>query len=514
MNQPVNPPGPQFTQGPGQPQWQGQPGAAPYQGIPPQGPTATAPKKKSRTTIIVAAVLALAVIAGAAFAAVMLLRKPATIAAANVLPDNPLAVATIDLNPAAPDQLAVKDLVEKFPEFTDGLNITEGNYKKALVEFATKNTEDFAWSDVEPWLGDSITFAAYSSTEEQDATPLIAIQHKDAGKAEEFAKKHIAKEGSDSKYQIVDDHLLVSTSGDLPDSAEVKKAPLANNEGFKADMAKLSSGSLLTFWGTAEGLKEVAAQTGGGLGGALSGPTDLVGRLAFGVRVEEGSLVLNGVGWQETKLDKMEPVTDLIGNLPGDAAGVFGGSVNQSGLDQGWKQLEQQHQTEVLEQFGISSKEDFKALIGQQVAFYVPQSTLDALGGGSGAAAPTVGLAVKTDDAATHQRILDKLAQQLPQGLGHHTEGDKVYSIWNGSAEELAKPASKLSDNESYKKVIKDPSNAHAIVFVNVASIVDGLPGLAREDKLTALTKLDAVGLVGKVVDDHYSSFTLRVSFR
>lgn len=530
MNHPVNPPGPQNPQGPGQPQWQGQPGAFPQQGPPPQGPgqpqwqgqpghgpqapVATAPKK-SRTKIIVAAVVALAVIAGAAFAAVMLVKKPATIAAANVLPDNPLIVASIDLNPAVPDQLAVKELVEKFPEFTEGLNITEGNYKKAMLEFALKNDDEVSWSDFEPWLGDSITIAAYPS-EEGEPTVLAAFQQKDAAKAEEFAKKHFLRDGqSNGEYRIVDDQLLF-TDKSLPDADAVKKAPLANNEGFKADMAKLPSGLLATMWADAKGLQELTEQVSGGLGSFTPRSPVLEGRVAFGARVEDSTLVLEGIGWQEQKFDgSQESVSELVGNLPGDTIATFGGSANEAAIDQAWEQLEQQGvSTSQLESIGITSKEDLKALVGQQFGFYLPQNVVDAIAAGGQGSAPTVGLAVKTNDAAGHQAVLDRIGQQLPQGLKHHTEGDKVFTTWNGSPEELAKPTEKLSANATYQKVVKDAGQANAILFVNADSIVSSIKNNSPRTDTQALSKLDGVGLVGKRLDDHYGSITVRVSFK
>ncbi|MDO5082389.1 MAG: DUF3352 domain-containing protein [Arachnia propionica] len=519
MNHPVNPPGPQYQQGPGQPQWQGPPPQGPgqpqWQGQPgygPQGPVATAPQKKSRAKIIVAAVVALAVIAGAAFAAVMLLKKPATIAAANVLPDNPLIVASIDLNPAAPDQLAVKDLVEKFPEFTDGLDITEGNYKKALVEFAFKDNDDISWSDVEPWLGDSITFAAYAS-EEREPTVLVAFQQKDAAKAEEFAKKHLLKDGQASgEYRTVDDQLLV-TDRSLPDADAVKKAPLANNEGFKADMAKLPGGLLATVWGEGKGLQQLAELTGNS---TLATPgAVLEGRVAFGLRIEDSTVVLEGIAWQEQKIENnLESASELVGNLPGDTIAAVGSSTNDASIDQAWEQLEQQGlSSSDLQSIGISSKEDLKALVGQQFGLYVPQSTVAALSEGRGAT-PTVGLAVKTNDPSGHQSVLERIGRQLPEGLKHHTEGDKVFTTWNGSPEDLAKPKTRLADDATYKKVVKDADKANAIIFVNIGSIVSSLPNLGSGSDVEALRKFDGVGMTVKMLDEHYGSVTLRVSFK
>ncbi|MDO5068032.1 MAG: DUF3352 domain-containing protein [Propionibacteriaceae bacterium] len=524
MNHPVNPPGPQHPQGPGQPQWQGQPGAVPQHGYapqgpgyPPQGPVMAAPKKKSKAPIIVAAVVALALLAGGAFAAVMLFKKPASVAAANVLPDNPLIVASIDLNPSAPDQLAVKDLAEKFPEFTDGLNITEGNYKKALAEFVLKNNDDLSWTDVEPWLGDSITVAAYPQDSDKDPMVILAIQHKDAGKAEAFAKDLAAKpENDDLSYRIADDQLLITKQAELPDADAVKKAPLANNEGFKADMAKLPGGLLATFWGDVKGLQELTQQLGGGLGATVTAPTTVLqGRIAFGLRIEDSTLVLEGIGWQEQKFEgSRESVSELIGNMPSDTIATFGASTNDAAVDQAWEQLDQQGLSQSqLQSVGISSKEDLKALIGQQFGFYVPQSALTSLTGRP-AGAPTVGLAVKTNDPAGHQAVLERIGKQLPEGLKHHSEGDKVYTIWNGSAEELAKPKEKLASNEIYQKVVKEADKASAIFFINIDSIVTAVPNITAGSDAQALTRLGGVGMVAKVLDDHYSSVSIRLSFK
>lgn len=527
MNQPFNPNGPQ---GPGQPQWQGQQpmpgqqppvqGQQPWQGqphAPMPGQLAAGPypgqpgpavKKKSKTTLIVAAVLALVLIAGGAIAAVTLLKKPANIAAATVLPDNPLAVLSFDLNPDAKDQLAVKELVDKFPSLTEGLEMTEGNYKKALVDFAAQNGSGIEWSEVEAWLGDSVTVGLYPGDPADPFSPQVqitAVHQKDAAKAEEFAKTKVS---DPSQYRIVDDHLVIS-SQPLPDAESVKKAPLSENAGFKADLGKLSGSFLVTAWVSDSGVTQLAEQSGQMV-------PEGTGQMHFaaGLRVEDSTIVLDGVGWQSEKLlEKGEAVDDLVGGLPGDAMGAVGIGASDAAIERLWEQLSARPDAQpALEAFGVTSKEDLAALVGNQFALHAPGSLADAISGSASQA--SFGIVVKTKDVAKHEALLDKVKAQVPQGLTSKTEGDKVYTTWNGSPEDLIKPKSRLADDETYKRVIKDAGGATGIVYVNLGDVLESVPGATEGPQGAEIRKLDGLGMVMKQLDDHYAGFTVRLAIK
>lgn len=168
----------------------GRPGGSPPPGnYPPipsgpqgQGPQATAPvKRKSKTPMVVAAVLALALVAGGGFLAWSLLRGAAP-AAAKGLPKDSLAVVEVNLNPSAGDKLAVKDLAAKFPALADKVNAAGDDYKAALynstIAALSPDAPDYE-ADVKPWLGDSIAVGmvkAGDSSDVSSAQPVVSIQ--------------------------------------------------------------------------------------------------------------------------------------------------------------------------------------------------------------------------------------------------------------------------------------------------------------------------------------------------
>ncbi len=515
MSQPIN--GPQQPWGPqGQPMqgqpgpWQGQP-MPPGQSYPGTPMMAPPPKKKSPVKIIVAAVIALALIGGGAFAAFTLLGKGNTAAAAKALPGNALGVVSINLNPPGSDQLAVKGIVEKFPEFTEGLDITEGNYKQALWEFVADKSENApSWDEVKGWLGDSVAFGIYSGDKSDSPKLVAAVQATDTAKAETAIKGWLADE-KDLQTRVVDNFVLVSDS-EIPSADEIKKGSLADDAEYKADMAKLTGSYLATVWADSKGLAEALQNVSG------TTSANIQGRMAAGLKVDGNTVVLEASSYSDVKVAKGEAVDGIVGGLPGDAVGAVGFSTPLESIKAVWDQLKDQPQTEqALTQLGLTSPEDLSTLFGDQTAIYVPERALDVVSGDArSGSTPGAGLVVKTKDADKHTSLFDDIIDRaVPEGvpgLKHEAKGDKVYTGFNIEPSELASPSNKLSDSEAYKQVVKDASGANAIFFVDLGKIFAKLP--SQSSALESAQKLTGVGIVGKQVDDHYAQAVVRIGLK
>ncbi len=123
-------------------------------GLPPAPPGPPGGARRWRRGVVVAGVAAGALaLGGTGYAAASYLSGGGP-QPEEVLPADTLAVAKLDLDPAAGQKAAMASLLAKFPDLaTSG---DEGDLRSALV---TPLLEDDSWGlsydrDVEPWLGD------------------------------------------------------------------------------------------------------------------------------------------------------------------------------------------------------------------------------------------------------------------------------------------------------------------------------------------------------------------------
>lgn len=511
-----NPPG-------GGGQWQGQPNPGYGQG--PTGPPAprTAPpqqgwepqagtqqfepaKKKSKAPVIIAGALALALVVGGVVFAMNFLRG-ATPVAAEGIPTDALAVFEVNLNPAVADKLAVKGFVEKFPALADDVADIDGDYKRALYQALTDDAVDAPdYSEVEPWLGDSLAMAILPSTDLTDAANgfdpdvMLTIQVTDRGKAEAFMEKH----GEGTQLSFLDDLMLV-TGEDMPamDVDAIKSAPLSDNQYYQADMAKLSGSWLATGWMGTE-LFNQALQAGGESTGIDA--AGLNARLAMGLKVEDDSAVMRAVSWTDQDLAD-GPATSLLGSLPATSIGAMSFSLSDTVHDMLWEQMEPllAETPEVGSQLGIQSQDDLRAILGSELAISIEL-------GEDGA--PAVGVKVRTDDPAKHGTVLETMSSDMgAEGIEYSTDGDVVTTTFGQSLSGFTNPAETLADNETVTKLTKGSGDPQSMMWVDVPAIL-AIPelGLDESDEVVQnLKPLSGVGMSSSFLGDGYAESFVRV---
>ena len=340
----------------GQQQWAPAPGPMTQQGA----------KKKSRTTAIIAGALALALVVGGTVFAMNFLGGTA-VAASQGVPANAFAVLEINLNPSVADKLAVKDFAEKFPSVAENAEDVDGDYKKALWQALVSDTDIMSdvpdYSEVEPWLGDSVAVAAMPGTTDSGAFEpqiLVAIQVTDENKAKEFMTEH----GDGAQIDFFEDLMVLTEEGsDRPDVSGLKDSSIADNDEYKADMAKLGGTWLATGWLGTEFLQEVITASGDP---SMADLAMQEGHGAMGMKIEDGAAVIHAVSWSETPMTQASTAS-FIDSLPAGNLLSMGLAIDDAAYDMMWEQLQplldDPSTAEVFTDFGIETKEDIKAFL-------------------------------------------------------------------------------------------------------------------------------------------------------
>lgn len=480
----------------------------PQQGWGPQTGTQEPPaKKKSKAPVIIAGALALALIGGGIALAMNFLSGTTPVAAAGI-PSDALAVFEVNLNPSAADKLAVKDFAEKFPALADNVKDVDGDYKKAIYESLLSDQDDApAYSEIKPWLGDSIAIAILSSSDLTDSMNsfepdvLMTVQVTDKDKAKAFMDEH----GDGAQVAFMDDLMLVTEDGQpSPDLDAIKNSSLADSDDYKADMAKLGGSWLSTGWmGT--GLFEQVISAGGETFAGVD-PADLQARVAMGMKIEDGSAVMRAVSWSDQDVAK-GPATTFLGALPGASLGAMSFSLSDSVHDLLWEQLEPllAEDPETGEAVGLQSKDDLKAILGSEMAIAVSMDENSQ---------PIIGIKVRTSDVAKHEEFLQTMGEAFGEGaIEHVTDGDIVTTTFGQSPSEFANPADKLADNETATKLTEGSGDPQAVMWVDLPAIL-AIPDLGfdeSDEMMQNLKPISGIGMSSSILDDDYAETFIRL---
>jgi len=468
---------------------------------------------------VIGGVVAAGLVAGGGFLAYNFFNGASPSAATAGIPNNAIAVVELSLNPADADKLALKNIVEKFPQGDDMPDTDD--YKEILWELVADDDGDINYQeDVKPWLGDSLSLgvlpAEGGASSDDDlgplsgspVTPVLAVEVTDEGKAEAFMKEH----GNDNTKHFFHDKLLVIEDKNSDLKAALDKGSIKDNEQYKADMDALEGGNLASAWLSSEAFK-MAFESGSA--GAVD--PEVVEQLealktmhgSFGLHVEENMLTLHTTFESELNYGKSDSANDFVGSLPADAPAAFGVAFNDEMISQMWKQLAGTPEVkDQLTQVGIQSEEDLKALLGKQLAV-----ALDGVPGQGGGGDVKVGVKVATGDVERHKAIVDPLFEQMEAQGGElpverGADGDTVTYTRGYSADEVTGGA--LKDSDLYKKVVTD--DAQAIVFVNMNAVSELAGSNMDEESKQYVDPIAAVGMTSSV-DGQRTKGIVRVVF-
>ena len=410
----------------------------------------------------------------------------------------------MNLNPSAGDKLAVKELAAKFPFLKDEANDAGDDYKKALwsvLAKTDKSAPDYE-SEVKPWLGDSLAIAALPGKDSSRSglnsyVFSVQVTNKDSAKA--FTDKHI----KDRKIVFVDDLMVIASDEDSDISESSLKNNITSVESYKADMGKLGDGFLATTWVSSDFIKQVGSQTG-------NPASVLESRFVAGLKVQDGAIALRTITWQKDELkERGENVKDLAGSMPADWLGSLAFSAPPDLANKVWEILgslptSSQRQ---LEDFGISSADDLRALLGTQFSFAISDDSEQQV---------QFGIKVHTKDPEKHKSILEKITRSGSlQDARTTVDGDTVTTTFGANSDSFSNPSDRLSGNSEHEKLTKGIDNPQYSAWVNVPQVLkamdesssNGLPKQLKEN----LEPISGIGMVAGQIDDHYFDSWVRV---
>lgn len=485
---------------PGQPPFQGQPGQPPYQGPPggyPQAQAAAPTKKKSKVPMAVAGVLALALLGGGVYFGLNFLRG-STPAAAQALPADAMVVLELNLAPAAGQQRALGEWVQRFPSLDqDALG---EDYKESLWNLIPDDPDkpDYQ-TQIKPWLGDSLAVALVAGVD-GEPQPVVAVETTDRGKAEEF----FAAEIDGAEYGFIDDTAVVWEADDVSvDLEAIRESPIAETEQYKTDMDRLGDGAELAsvwFSGSAVELTDDFNTTGVD----TSTLRDMHG--AGGISVDSDVIAMKFVGYSPQAVVSDLDMVDFTSSMP-DSLLVMGFGLPDESFDEMWAEMEPLVESDPTFSGLFQSADDIKSLIGNRTAIAVSVDDLEM---------PEPKFAVKGEgvDRDRQQNLLDQFTGGEPiPGLESRTEDDVTVHAFGWTADEVLNPGSKLSDNAGFAKATELDGPASAIAWFDAANLrsANGYSSLPPEGR-EFLDPLAGIGIVGSGVDDdNYSEGFIRI---
>jgi hypothetical protein len=483
--------------------------------LPGQDGAAPAGSGRGRPTAVVAAVVVGALlVSGGAFAAWSRLNQGAG-QPADVLPASTVAVAEVDLDPSAAQKVAIFNLLRKFPDAA-GLKGTDTSFGDWLVRKLSESGSgsdqlDFA-TDVQPWLGSKVAFAAVPApsgqrTDGSPVDPVVVIQEKDDAAAAAAMEKLRAHGSADLGYALHGGYLVVTPSSRAAASrvvADAQSASLGADAHFTADVDSLGAEEVVTAWadaGRLSGLlqQQMQSSLGGvsGLGGGLGGPFDsLKGRWALGVHATNDSVELRMRTFGGTPTSAGAPVR--LQHVAADPVAVLAVSGFGANLEKQWSSLAASPMYEQLLQeakaVGLDLPGDLRKLLGDQLTA--------SLSGRSGDQPQWV-VAATSGDPAAGKAVLDKLlalagpdAGDLP--VSTRVDGDTLYvgssaSTLDGAVTTDAADA--LRNDELFRAAMADPDHAQTLVYVDLSKVWALMAGEGGEQPPAELQHLKAVGM-------------------
>ncbi|OYN90923.1 hypothetical protein [Parenemella sanctibonifatiensis] len=494
-------------------QQQGQPSGSQQQyaqGGPGMGAAATATKKgiQGKIGAMVAGVVALAVLVTGSVFAVNALTGAKDQAAAKALPAQTVLYLNIDLDPAMDQQTQLRDFVAKFPQLQEYESEAD-NYKQAIVESLLRSSQQAPeqWSDFEPWLGDSISFALIDNGGEE---PLIAFvfASKDDDKAKELAPTAFNRIIGEGEFGLtVKDGFVILAENQANADAVVSGAEnstLDDNDAFTGDLDAVGDTGLGVVWVDTPKLQGMLPEYS---------EVSVAPRMAAAVRFDDSVLEIAGVYRDfPDEVPDIEGLDSLVTSLPEGT--VMAGAVSNPDkqIQQALESLEATPEgADILEgiqeaasQYGLTFPDDLYALLGSEVVFAADGSVDDNQ-------MPTFGMVSRTDPAAA-QEVIGKLPPELELASA---SGDETFAVASNQAyaEQLAAGDGKLGDSDQFKQAVPDAKGATSVIYFDADRAVELLntTGTSDEETESVLGPLTSVGASTSQVDSKNGEFSVRI---
>lgn len=431
---------------------------------------------------------------------------------AAAVPANAVAFASVDLDPSGKQKVDAVRFMMKFPKAKEEVGDLDanGDIKKALFEAMQKDGQFSGLNydtDVKPWLGDRLGFAAVPGSDGKPK-PVLVLPVTDQDKAKSGLGKMTAAEGG--ACEVGDEFALCgedqATMSSFASSA--KGSNLADAANYKNDMGKVESDGFMWGWANAGELSKLAGSYTMGSGIPTVGQTN--GRVAMTVRFDGGHLEMDGHVTHPDTPWAGSGGSSSVGDLPADTVMAVGVSGLGDQIKAQWPQFVkvlgtggtdgQKAIDDAEEQLGISLPDDLANALGSD--------TVVAVGGQGSGDMPLV--AVRTNGS---KDVVQRLINQ--QGGSNEVKirdagGKTVYATDDGYAGTVA-TGKGLGDSDAFKNAVPEGGDSRIAMYMNVPKLA-ALSG----DTLDADTKsfVDAISSVGVSVkgEGAESDFLVRIA--
>jgi Protein of unknown function (DUF3352) len=408
-----------------------------------------------------------------------------------LVPATAVGYVSVDLDPSLGQKVDAVRFLRRFPSARASLGSTD-DIRKWFFDQAIKDDPKLSGltydHDVKPWIGDRFAVAAVPGAAGAGPTVLVVLQVTDEGKAKAGLAKLTSAPG-DGACSVDAGYAVCAESRAALSSAKTATAhaALSDDKAFRSDVASVGKRGIALAWGNLAKVSSLmpAGAAGGPLGTAgglglsgLGGATS--SRVVASLRFDGTSLQLTGsTRGPRGAVGAGSPGTG-IERLPDKTLVALGVSLDKDVIDQQYAHLRSQLSAsgsgavvdgvdQQLTQLGFRLPRDLDAVLGTKFSV--------AFGGLGADGAPLVGLRSNAAAPAAG-RVLDRVNAQLGgYGAGftlHHVGAAQGYAaaLSPAYARQLA-AGGHLGNRSSFRSVVPDAGSAQAVLFVDIAGIVD-----------------------------------------
>ena len=438
-------------------------------------PPATEPTRRRRGRVLLgAAATAVVLIGGGGAAYAYTALSGGGTQPERVLPQDTLAFAKIDLDPAAGQKIAAYRLSQHFSSVTNGASNIGGVEDSLLGRLFHGSDLDFA-TDIKPWLGDRAAVAAVpDTTSEAGIDPVLAVAYTDKAKMTATLTKQ-AGQSTDFGFVVDRGYVLISDSQAHADALlpRIRKATLADNTTYTSDEKTLHGDQIATAWADLGALGKTLANGQGAslfgnqlFGGAL--PT-MSGREILGVHANAAYLELTGhqLG---VPAAAGTAVDDTLSKLPADTSVAVQSSGLGARLAKAYGLVQSSAGFDPFQ--GLLNSTDLQ-LPSDLATVFGTQTTLS-LKANSPTDPISYAVQAETNDAFRAEHVISTLADGFgvrPQTIdttdhGYVVASDDVYakSVTDGSGS--------LGTSPAFTKAVPHATGAVTVAYVDVAGLL------------------------------------------
>jgi hypothetical protein len=470
----------------------------------PEPPPAPVRRRPWGLVAVIASVLAVVLIAVAAFGAWRFFfgggPRPA-----EVLPASTFALVTVDLDPSGGQKVEGIKTLRKFPTFREesGLTPESDPIKRLFDEIQDQGAcKDLDYErDVKSWIGQRVGLGGVVIDDKP--APVVALQVSDRDNARSgfasLAKCAEPDEDDQFGWTLADDYILISdsTAHAKTIAAQGQKAPLSDDEDFQKWTEEAGGAGIMNVYVGREAVDVASKELSSSieeeksqddptdedlslpgssderdeLADALAAYKDFQGAAAV-LRFADGGIELSMAGGAGKSTSGKETVADHVAAMPKDTALLFALAVPPGAFDAIEKADPKGSGSDLLSgMLGIDFPDDLKTLLGKSLSISLGGEAPDDLSSIDGPGDISVGALIRGDTEK-----IDAVITKLEKSSGSSLEdlevtkaskdGKIAFASNKDYADQLFGKGS-LADDEGFKDAVPNADDAQMITYVD-----------------------------------------------